>query len=415
MSKTRVVITGMGTINPCGLDVDSTWDNLLHGRSGVGPLTLIDPGPLNVKIAAEVKNFDPAKYMDPRDARRRDRFCQFAVAATKQAVEQAGLRVDESNAEDVGVYIGTAVGGLQAYFDSISTLIKEGPRRMNPFTITMIIADGASTQVAIELGARGPNISPVSACSAGADAIGLAYEEIQRGDVKAMICGGTEATITTVGIASFDRLGAMTRENDDPARACRPFSADRAGLVMGEGAGIFVLESLESALARGARPLAELVGYGCTCDAFHVSAPLENGAGAAKAMELALKHAGLAPDDVDHINAHATGTPLNDPMETKAIKAVFGERAYKIPISATKSMTGHMMGATGALEAIMCVQAIRTGCVPPTINLTQPDPECDLDYVPNAAREVPVRVAISNAFGFGGHNAVLAIKRYEES
>jgi len=415
MSKPRVVITGMGTVNPCGLDVESTWDNMLNGRSGIGPITLFDPAPLNVKIAGEVKGFDPANYMEGKEARRRDRFAQFAIASSVQAVKQAGLTIDESNADEVGVILGTAVGGLQSFFECVDTYLKHGPRRMNPFTMTMLIADSASAQVAINLGARGPNVAPVSACAAGADGIGLAYETILRGDVKAMVCGASEATVTPVGIASFDRLGAMTRESDDPARASRPFSGDRGGLVMSEGAGVLVLESLESARARGAVPLAELVGYGCTCDAFHISAPLESGAGAAKAMAMALRQAGLTPEDIDYINAHGTATDLNDPMETRAVKTVFGERAYKTPISGTKSMTGHMMGATGALEAILCVQAIRTGMVPPTINLTTPDPQCDLDYVPGVARELPVRVAMSNAFGFGGHNAVLIIKRYKEN
>jgi len=296
----------------------------------------------------------------------------------------------------------------------METYIKQGPRRINPFTMTMFIADSASAQIAINLGARGPNIAPVSACASGADGVGLAYELIMRGDATAMVCGGSEATVTPVGIASFDRLGAMTRESDNPTKASRPFSADRSGLVMGEGAGVLVLELLDSALARGAEPLAELTGYGCTCDAFHISAPLENGAGAAKAMVKALKHAGLRPEDVDFISAHGTATDLNDPMETRAIKTVLGEHAYKVPISGTKSMTGHMMGATGALEALLCVQAIRTGKVPPTLNLTTPDPQCDLDYVPNVARDVPVRVAMTNAFGFGGHNSVLIIQRYEE-
>ena len=414
MTKPRVVITGMGTVNPCGLDVDITWDNLLNGRSGVGPITLFDPTPLNVKIAAEVKGFDPANYMDGKEARRRDRFAQFAIASTVQAIQQARLAIDESNADEVGVILGTAIGGLQSYFECMETYIKQGPRRINPFTMTMFIADSASAQIAINLGARGPNIAPVSACASGADGVGLAYELIMRGDATAMVCGGSEATVTPVGIASFDRLGAMTRESDDPTKASRPFSADRSGRVMGEGAGVLVLELLDSALARGAEPLAELVGYGCTCDAFHISAPLEDGAGAAKAMAKALKHAELRPEDVDFISAHGTATDLNDPMETRAIKTVLGEHAYKVPISGTKSMTGHMMGATGALEALLCVQAIRTGKVPPTLNLITPDPQCDLDYVPNVARDVPVRVAMTNAFGFGGHNSVLIIQRYEE-
>jgi len=414
MNKPRVVITGMGTVNPCGLDVDTTWDNLLNGKSGVGPITLFDPTALSVKIAAEVRGFDPANYMDGKEARRRDRFAQFAIASTVQAVKQARLTIDESNADEVGVTIGTALGGLQSYFECMETYIKQGPRRINPFTMTMFIADSASAHIAISLGLRGPNMAPVSACASGADGVGLAYELIMRGDATAMVCGGSEATVTPVGIASFDRLGAMTRESDNPTKACRPFSADRCGLVMGEGAGVMVLEELGSALARGAEPLAELVGYGCTCDAFHISAPLEDGAGAAKAMAMALKHAGLRPEDVDFISAHGTATDLNDPMETRAIKTVFSERAYKVPISGTKSMTGHMMGATGALEALLCVQAIRTGKVPPTLNLTTPDPQCDLDYVPNVARQVPVRVAMTNAFGFGGHNSVLIIQHYEE-
>ncbi len=386
----------------------------MNGRSGVGPITLFDPAPLNVKIAGEVKDFDPSQYMEGKEARRRDRFAQFGIAAAAQAVKHAHLTPDESNADEIGVMLGTAVGGLQSFFDCVDTYLHQGPRRMNPFTMTMLIADSTSAQVAIMLGARGPNVAPVSACAAGADAVGLAYETILRGNARAMICGASEATVTPVGIASFDRLGAMTRESDNPMRASRPFSGDRCGLVMSEGAGVLVLESLESALARGAEPLAEIVGYGCTCDAFHISAPLESGAGAAKAMAMALRHAGLQPEDVDHINAHGTATDLNDPMETRAIKTVFGERAYKIPISGTKSMTGHIMGATGALEVILCVQTIRAGKVPPTINLNTPDPQCDLDYVPHVARNVPVRVAMTNAFGFGGHNAVLVIQRYEE-
>lgn len=287
MDKPRVVITGMGTVNPCGLDVESTWDNILNGRSGIGPITLFDPAPLNVKIAGEVKGFDPARYMEGKEARRRDRFAQFAIASAAQAVKQANLTIDGSNADEVGVMLGTAVAGLQSFFECVDTYLNQGPRRMNPFTMTMIIADSASAQVAIILGARGPNIAPVSACAAGADAIGLAYEKIQGGDAQAMICGASEATVTPVGIASFDRLGAMTRESHDPAGASRPFSGDRQGLVMSEGAGVLVLESLASALARGVEPLAEIVGYGCTCDAFHISAPLESGAGAARAMALA--------------------------------------------------------------------------------------------------------------------------------
>jgi 3-oxoacyl-[acyl-carrier-protein] synthase II len=416
MDKPRVVITGMGTVNPCGLDVETTWDNIVNGRTGIAPITLFDSSALNVHMAGEVKGFDPANYMEGKEARRRDRFAQFAIAAAAQAVQQANLKIDESNADEVGVVIGSAVGGLHSWFECVETYLTQGPRRMNPFTMTMIIADSASAQVAILNGARGPNFAPVSACAAGADGIGMAYELILRGEVPVMICGGSEATVTGLGIASFDRLGAMTRENDNPTTACRPFSKDRSGLVMGEGAAMFVIESLEHAVARGAEPLAELIGYGCTCDAFHISAPREDGLGAAKAMRLALKHADIGLEDVDYINAHGTATSLNDPMETRAIKTVFGEYAYKIPISGTKSMTGHMMGATGALEFLLCIEVIRHGRIPPTINLRVPDPDCDLDYVPNVARDAarPVRVAMSNAFGFGGHNSVLIVKRLKE-
>jgi len=413
MHPRRVVVTGMGTITPLGLDVPTTWAHAVAGRSGAGPITLFDASRLNVRIAAEVKGFDPLNYMDAREARRRDRFEQFAVAATQEAVRQAGLRITEEIADEVGVIIGSAIGGAQTFADGVETARYKSPRLLHPFVIPMVITDGASAQIAIALGARGPNFATVSACAAGADAIGIAYELICSGDCRVCIAGGAEASITFVGIAAFDRIGAMSRRNDDPAGACRPFDRDRDGTVMGEGAAILVLEDLEFARARGAEPLAEIIGYGATSDAYHPIAPDEDGAGAARAMTKALRKAGIRPGEVDYINAHGTGTPLNDKTETLAIKMVFGERAYEIPVSATKSMTGHMIGATGALEAIFCIMAIREGILPPTINLQNPDPECDLDYVPNQARRKEVRIAITNAFGFGGHNSVLVLKRWE--
>ncbi len=410
----RVVVTGLGAVSPCGHDVPTTWDNIVHGRSGVAPITLFPTDDLDVKIAAEVKDWNPARYMDARDARRRDRFCQFAVVAAFEAVRSAGLVIDPGNAYDVGVLVGTAVGGLNSYYDVCSTHILHGARRVSPLTIPLIIGDSASSHAALELGARGPNLAPVSACSAGADAIGLAYHAILRGDALAMVAGGAEATISPIGVAAFDHMRAMSRRNDDPPGASRPFAADRDGLVMGEGAAMVVLERLDVALARGAQPLAELAGYASTDDAYHITAPAPDGAGAALAMQRALRSAGLPPEAIDYINAHGTATQLNDPIETAAVKAVFGQRAYQIPASATKSMTGHMMGATGALEAIFCVLALREGVLPPTINLHAPDPACDLDYVPNAARRQAIHIAMSNSFGFGGHNSVLIFKRFEK-
>ncbi len=410
----RIVITGLGTINPCGNDVPATWDNIIHGRSGIAPIKRFPTDDLNVKIAGEVKDFDPTHYMDPKEARRRDRNCQFAVIAAQQAVRHAGLTVDRAHAFDIGVFIGTAVGGLNSYYDVCSAHIQYGPRRVGPLTIPLILGDSAAGHVALELGARGPNFAPVSSCAAGADAIGLAYHAILRGDALAMVAGGTEATVSPIGMAAFDALRAMSRRNDDPAGASRPFAADRDGLVMGEGAAVLVLERLDFARARGAHPLAEVAGYANTNDAFHITAPALDGAGAIEAMKRAIQSARMSADEIDYINAHGTATQLNDPIETAAVKAVFGERAYKIPMSATKSMTGHMMGATGALEAILCVLALREGLLPPTINLHIPDPACDLDYIPNVARRQSIRTAMNNAFGFGGHNSVLIFKRFDE-
>lgn len=410
----RVVITGMGTVNPCGLTVEETWANITAGKSGIGPITLFDSSPLAVHIAGELKDFVPAHYMDAKESRRRDRFIQAAVAATRMAITQAHLTITPDNSDDIGCFIGSAVGGLKTYYDAVLLLHEGGPRKLPPFSIPSTICDGASSAVSIDWGIRGPNFSPVSACAAGADAIGLAYQSIKLGQCQAVIAGGSEAPVMIIGIAAFDRLGAMSHNNDHPTEACKPFDKQRDGLVMGEGAGIVILEELAYALARGAQPIAELIGYGCTSDAFHLTAPAENGVGAARAMQVALKDAGLQPTDIDWLSAHATATALNDKYESTAIKSVFGEYAYKLPISGTKAMTGHMMGATGVVELILGIKAIGTGLVPPTINLNTPDPDCDLDYVPNVARAVKVDTIMSNALGFGGHNSVLIAKRFIE-
>ncbi|MCX7756497.1 MAG: beta-ketoacyl-ACP synthase II [Anaerolineales bacterium] len=412
----KVVITGMGTVNPIGLNLHETWQNAINGVSGVGPITLFDTENWKtewlVKIACEVKNFDPARYMDAKEARRRDRFEQFAVAAANEALKQSGLQVTEANAGRIGVVISSAIGGMKSIQDAIFTLKDEGARKVSPFLIPMLMPNGASGIVAIEHGIKGPCFSVASACASGADGIGTAWMMLRTGMVDVVLAGAAEATICATGIGAFDRIGAMSRRNDDYSMTPQPFDKNRDGLVMGEGAAVLVLETERHARARGAEILAELAGYGATADAFHVTAPDENGAGGAAAIRLALAAARANPEEVGYINAHGTATPLNDVAETRAIKAAFGERAYKIPISSTKSMTGHMMGATGALEAIFCVQAVREGILPPTIHYQTPDPECDLDYIPNVAREAAIEMAISNAFGFGGHNAVLAIRKY---
>jgi 3-oxoacyl-[acyl-carrier-protein] synthase II len=411
--QTRVVITGMGTINPLGHTVASTWQALLDGISGVGPITQCDTSDLLVQIACEVKEFDPAAHMEVREARRRDRFEQLAAVVARQALLQAGLEIEPDRAGRIGVIISSAVGGLASMEEGIIAVETVNPRRVSPFVIPMFMSNGAAGLVAIDIGAKGPSFSVASACASGADAIGQGAMLVQTGAVDAALVGASEAPITRIGIASFDRLGALSRRNDQPDLTPAPFDKDRDGLVMGEGAAILVIESLEHARARGAEILAELVGYGSTADAYHVTAPAEDGAGGSAAIRAAMADAGVQAEQVSYINAHGTGTVLNDISETRALKAALGEHAYRIPVSSTKSMTGHMMGATGALEAIICVQAIRTGWIPPTIHLNTPDPECDLDYVPNQARQHEVEVALSNAFGFGGHNAVLAFRRFE--
>ena len=407
----RVVITGMGTVNPLGLNVSGSWENAINGVSGVRPITLFDPADLQVKIACEVKDFVPEDFMEAREARRRDRFEQFSTAAAKEALENSGLEITEANSARIGAIISSAIGGLRSLQDAILTNHTEGPRRVSPFLIPMLMANGAAGLAAIDHGIKGPCFSVASACASGADGIGMAWMMLKTGALDACLTGATEATITPVGVAAFDRVGATSRR-DDPSMTPQPFDKNRDGLVMGEGAAVLVLERESHARARGAEILAELAGYGSTADAFHVTAPHEDGTGGAAAIRQALVTAEANPEDVGYISAHGTATALNDVSETKAVKAAFGDLAYNIPISSTKSMTGHMMGATGALEAIFCVQAIREGILPPTIHYETPDPECDLDYIPNKAREQKIDLAISNAFGFGGHNAVLAMKRY---
>jgi beta-ketoacyl-acyl-carrier-protein synthase II len=408
----RVVITGMGTVNPLGLTVEESWRNVINGVSGVGPITLFDPSALNVHFAAEVKGFQPDRYMDAKEARRRDRFEQLGTAAANDAIVNAGLEITEANAGRIGVLVSSAIGGIKSLQDAVITNHTEGPRRVSPFLIPMLMPNGAAGMIAIDHQIKGPCFSVASACASGADGIGTAMLMLKAGMIDAALAGGAEMTICTTGVAAFDRVGAMSRRNDDYSMTPQPFDKNRDGLVMGEGAAVLVLETESYAKARGANILAELAGYGATSDAFHVTAPHENGEGGSAAIRMALASARATIDDLGYINAHGTGTTLNDQSETRAIKAAFAEKAYRIPISSTKSMTGHMMGATGALEAIFCVQAVREDILPPTIHYETPDPECDLDYIPNEAREKKIDLAISNAFGFGGHNAVLAIRKY---
>jgi 3-oxoacyl-[acyl-carrier-protein] synthase II len=405
----RVVVTGYGAITPLGLNADDTWRNLVDGVSGVGYISLFDTADYKVKIGAEVKDFNPIDYIDPMTARHTDRFAQFALAASLQAIESAGLKIDESNRYDVGILVGSGVGGLDSVTKQLETLSARGPSRVSPYLVPMMIADSASAQVSIKTGIRGPNFSLISACATGTDVIGIAYKMIKWGEVKTMVVGGADAAVTPIGLAGFAQAGALSR-NSEPQKASRPFDKERDGFVVGEGGAVLILESLDCARSRGANILAEIIGYGATSDAFHVTAPLESGEAAARAIELAL--AEVDRDEVGYINAHGTSTPLNDASETRAIKKAFGDKSYKIPVSSIKSMLGHMMGAAGTIEAITCCQVINKGIIPPTINLEHPDPECDLDYVPNVARAGDVRIALSNSFGFGGHNSVIAIGRY---
>ncbi len=413
-TENRVVVTGLGIVSALGLDTASSWQGLIAGTSGVDNITHFDASQYASRFAAEVKGFDPTIYVNRKEARHMDRFAQFAIAASSQALKHANLVIDDNNRQLIGVIIGSGVGGLSTLQEQIVNLSQNGPDRVNPFLVPMMIADSASGQVSILFGAKGPNFCATSACSSSADAIGLAYETIKRGDVKAVIAGGAEAAICPIGIAGFMACKALSCRNDSPRTASRPFDATRDGFVIGEGGATLILEELEFARSRGATILAEIASYGASGDAYHITQPLEDGSGAAQAMRAALNKAGWQPAEVDYINAHGTSTPLNDRMETKAIKAVFGEAARKVAISSTKSMTGHLLGGAGALEAAICVLTLQYGIIPPTINLHNPDPECDLDYVPNTARRADVKKVISNSFGFGGHNSVLALERYLE-
>jgi 3-oxoacyl-[acyl-carrier-protein] synthase II len=410
----RVVVTGLGVISPVGLTASDMWEALVSGQSGVDYISSFDPTSFETKFAAEVKGFDPMVYVSRKEAHRMDRFTQFAVAASLQAVEAAGLKIDNSNTDEIGVIIGNSVCGLLEVAEQLEVLRETGPRKISPILAPTMTGDAAPVQVSLILGAKGPNYSPSSACSSGSDGIGHAYNTIRYGQAKVMLAGGTEAPIAPVCIAAFNAARALSTCNSEPQSACRPFDAKRDGFVLGEGAAIIVLEDLNYALERGAPILAEIIGYSATSDAFHITQPLPNGGGAINALRLAMEKAEVNPNEVDYINAHGSATVLNDITETYAIKNVFGESAYHIPISANKSMTGHLLGAAGAIEAIICILAINHGIIPPTLNLTHPDPKCDLDYVPNKARPAKVATAISNSFGFGGHNSVLILRRYSE-
>ena len=411
----RVVVTGIGIISPVGLDAVTTWDSLINGRGGIDNITLFDASNHITKFAAEVKNFDPNKYIDRKLVRRMDRFTQLAVAASQEALQDSHLVIDDSNRNDISVMVGSGIGGLGTLSEQLKILNEKGPDRVSPFLIPMMISDMAGAQISINIGAKGANVCSTSACSSGSDAIGNAYEILKRGDGVAIVTGGAEAVITPIGEAGFNAARALSTRNDDPKHACRPFDATRDGFVIGEGAAILVLETLEFAKQRGAHILAEIIGYGASSDAYHITSPTESGEGAVRAMNMALRKAEIKPTEVDYINAHGTSTELNDKTETKAVKTVFGEYAYKVPISSTKSMTGHMIGAAGAIEAAICVLTIQNGIIPPTINYANPYPECDLDYVPNVARLANVKTTLSNTFGFGGHNSCLIIRKYSEA
>ncbi len=393
----------------------TTWENLIAGKSGIDYITLFDAKDMETKFAGEVKGFDPADYINRKDIRRMDRFAQLAVAAGYQAVQDSGLKIDDSNQNDIGVFVGSGIGGLTTLFEQARVLVEKGPDRVSPFLAPMMIADIAAAQISIAFGLKGPNFCTTSACSSGSDAIGAAYEFIKHGEAPIMIAGGTEAIINPLGITAFNSLKALSTRNDAPQKASRPFDKDRDGFIISEGAVVLVLERLDYALNRGANILAEIIAYGATADSFHVTQPLESGEGAARAMQIAMKKAGIDPGEVDYINAHGTSTPLNDAMETKAIKTAFGDYAYKVPISSTKSMTGHLIGCAGAIEPAICILVIQKGIIPPTTNLDNPDPECDLDYVPNVARQAQITTALTNSFGFGGHNSVLILRKYIEA
>ncbi|MCM3570003.1 beta-ketoacyl-ACP synthase II [Neobacillus mesonae] len=412
MEKRRVVVTGVGAVTPLGNDVETTWKGILAGKSGIGPLTRVNADEYPAKVAGEAKDFDPEAFIDRKDARKMDRFTQFAVASALMAVKDADLTINEENSHRVGVWIGSGIGGMETFENQFETFLAKGYRRVSPFFVPMLIPDMATGQVSITLGARGFNSCTVTACATGTNSIGDAFKVIQRGDADVMVSGGAEAPITRMSVAGFCANKALST-NPDPKTASRPFDKNRDGFVIGEGAGIVILEELEHALARGAKIYAEIVGYGATGDAYHITAPAPGGEGGARAMKMAIDDAGLKPEDIDYINAHGTSTDYNDKFETLAIKEVFGENAYNTPMSSTKSMTGHLLGAAGGVEAIFTVLAMRDSILPPTINYETPDPECDLDYVTNAARSKEINAAMSNSLGFGGHNATIVFKKYQ--
>ena len=409
--KRRVVVTGIGAVTPVGIGKEALWDALARGVSGIGPITRFDAADYPTRFAGEVRDFDATEYMDRKDARRFDRFVQFAWAAARMALEDAGLDPSRVDGERMGVLIGSGIGGIEVLEEQVRVLAEKGPTRVSPFLVPMMIPDMAAGYVSIQTGAKAHNACTVTACASGANAIGDSARIIERGDADIMITGGTEASVTPVALAGFSAARALSTRNDDPQRASRPFDKERDGFVLAEGAGILILESLEHAQARGARIYGEVAGYGCTGDAYHITQPAPEGDGAYRALRKALEDAGGTPDEVDYINAHGTSTEYNDYFETLAIKRALGEAAYRVPVSSTKSMTGHLLGAAGAVEAIVCLLAMERGLIPPTINYEVPDPDCDLDYVPNAARPARVDVAVSNSFGFGGHNAVLVLRK----
>jgi 3-oxoacyl-[acyl-carrier-protein] synthase II len=410
----RVVVTGLGCISPLGNDVTTTWQNILDGKSGARLITHYDTSDYKCKIAAEVKDFDPLTRFGPKDTRRMDRGTQFALAAAQQAVQDAALEINESNCDRIGAVIGTGIGGIDTLYQQFYNFVERGPSRVSPFLVPMMLPDTPGGTIAIHLGIKGVNLAVVTACATGTNAIGEASEIIRPAQTDVMLAGGCEASIVPLAMAGLSKMGAMSTYSGDPTRASRPFNLDRTGFVMGEGAAVLVLESLEHAQSRNANILAELVSYGSTNDAFHISAPAINGSGAAICMNMALERGDLDIEDIDYINAHGTGTPLNDKSETAAIKTTFGDRAYQIPVSSTKSMTGHLLGAAGAIEAMFSVKTIQDGIIPPTINYEVPDPECDLDYVPNKARPDQVKYVMSNSFGFGGHNATIILSKFDK-
>jgi beta-ketoacyl-acyl-carrier-protein synthase II len=410
----RVVVTGMGAVSPLGLDVPTLWKGIVEGRSGIAPISLFDPSGLETTFAGEVKGFDATNYMDRKEVRRFDRFVHLAVAAAREALRTAELTITPENRDEIGVFIGSGIGGIDTFATQLEVMRAKGPSRVSPFLVPAMITNMAAGVVSIVTGARGPNMCTTSACASSAHAIGEAAETIRRGWAKAIIAGGCEAPITPIGVASFNSMRALSTRNDDPTKASRPFDKNRDGFVLSEGGAVLVLESLEHAISRGAPILAEVLSYGSSADAYHMSLLEEDGNGVARAINAALKHGGIGPEDVDYVNAHATSTPAGDPIETQALKTVFGERVYKIPVSSNKSQFGHLLGAAGAIEAITSILAIRNNLLPATINLDEADPACDLDYVPNTPRPAKIDTVVSNSFGFGGHNVALVLRRYVE-